>query len=385
MGRKKEIRCYKNKNGYYYINVRGMGFKTTGKKNKKEAMAMGEAQLALLGHGPMSTGTLGEYAKPYFTEHCPHNARLTSKGKPVSDGYLQRSRSLLNRFLFTDIVATMPMGSVRRGHMLDLWARVKAKTGSEYTADTTIKALSVIFEEAIFREDFDRNPASRVRVRPERETEVPELPSSLFFRFFPKDSIGPWQSHEERACFMLAAFTGMRRGECLALRWSNITTYTNMKGQQHYEIFVCESVKNGKKNNNVGAPKMGRLRKVPLPAVVYDQFQKMGISNQFLADKKQDFVFPHPDGGHRTFNWWKKTFDLAKQKLGLDDSGLIPHHFRHMLNSHLDGMTDIQSKLLRESFGWADESTRRKHYLEKQSEHLEVISDYLDEFYSSAV
>lgn len=385
MGRKKEIRCYKNKNGYYYINVRGMGFKTTGKKSKKEAMAIGAAQLALLGHGPKSSGTLGEYASPFFTEMCPKNTRLTTKEKPYSPSYLKKSRSYLERFVFNDIISTMPMGSIRRGHVLDFMGRVKAKSGSDNVADGVIKALSVIFEEAIFREDYDRNPASRVRSYVTRTKEIPELPSSLFFEFFPKDSQGPWDSQEERACFMLAAFTGMRRGECLALRWSNIKSYVNKKGQQHYEIHVCEALCGSKKDSNISEPKMGRIRKTPLPAIVYQEFQKIGVASQMLAESRQDYVFQHPLGGHQTFNWWRRSFKKAIKKLGLEDLGLVPHHFRHMLNSHLDGATAIEKELLRESFGWGDEKTRRKYYLEQQSEHLEVISDYLDNFYSSAV
>lgn len=383
MGLKKDIRIYKNKNGNYYYNIRGMGFKSSGKKNKKECEAIAEAQLALLGHGKMATGTLGAYAEPYFTDRCPRTARMAASKKPYSENYIKRCRRYLERFLFPDIISTMQLGDVRRGNILDFKKRVRDISGSDYSADHMIKTLSVIFNEAIFREEYDRNPAALVRSTLERKKEIPALPSELFFDFFPKDSLGPWENQEQRACFMLAAFTGMRRSEVLGLRWSNIISYVNKNGEPHYVIRVWEAIKINKKHASLEDPKMGKLRETPLPVFMNRELQKLPVKSKLMGSNKMDFVFSHPDGGNQTYSWWRTTFKKALKKLGLENSGFYPHHFRHMLNSHLDGNTNIKSGILRDSFGWSDEQTR-KRYTQRQVAHLEVISDYLDDFYTTA-
>jgi integrase len=41
-------------------------------------------------------------------------------------------------------------------------------------------------------------------------------------RLFPDHGYGPWRDIQDCTCFYLAAVTGLRRGEVLALRWQHI-------------------------------------------------------------------------------------------------------------------------------------------------------------------
>ena len=53
------------------------------------------------------------------------------------------------------------MGGVRRGDILDLRDRILAQVGTA-TANKAISAVKAVFSEALFREEIDRDPGSRI-------------------------------------------------------------------------------------------------------------------------------------------------------------------------------------------------------------------------------
>jgi hypothetical protein len=68
---------------------------------------------------------------------------------------------------------------------------------------------------------------------------------------------GPWQDDQERACFTLAAFCGMRRSEILALSWGDVDF-------SEHVIRVTRAWKT-EKGDALGPPKSGTPRTVALP------------------------------------------------------------------------------------------------------------------------
>jgi integrase len=80
----------------------------------------------------------------------------------------------------------------------------------------------VIFHEALYREEINRDPTAGVGRIKERIKERGIFTGEELRALFPDHGYGPWQDIRDYTCFYLAAVTGLRRGEILALRWRHI-------------------------------------------------------------------------------------------------------------------------------------------------------------------
>ena len=93
---------------------------------------------------------------------------------------------------------------------------------SRYTVNKVMATLKTVLREAVYLQDLPADPTVGIgKVREERRTPdalAVEEPRKLFR----SGELGPWPDERSRAAFLLAATTGMRRGELLALRWRDI-------------------------------------------------------------------------------------------------------------------------------------------------------------------
>jgi len=105
--------------------------------------------------------------------------------------------------------------------------------------------VKVIFQEALYREEINRDPTAGVGRIKERRKERGIFTVEELRALFPDHGYNPWQDVHDYTCFYLAAVTGLRRGEILALRWRHI----NFERQV---LTVSEAWKGG---NEIGPPK----------------------------------------------------------------------------------------------------------------------------------
>jgi integrase len=99
----------------------------------------------------------------------------------------------------------------------------------------------------------------------------------------------------------LAALTGLRQGELLALRWSSVN-FT--------ERSITVSLTHVANTGEDEAPKSNRLRTVPLSdqaAVVLDR-----VSRREKWTKKGDLVFPNEKGEHVDASWLRRKYAKAR-------------------------------------------------------------------------
>lgn len=98
-------------------------------------------------------------------------------------------------------------------------------------------------------------------------------------------------SEQDAAVFLTAAFTGLRRGELIALRWRDVDFESSA-------IRVAGSYAHGK----LTAPKSGHGRAVPMVLDVAEALARLSRRDEFL--RPDDLVFPGETGtyldGHRS-------------------------------------------------------------------------------------
>jgi integrase len=115
-----------------------------------------------------------------------------------------------------------------------------------------------------------------------------------------------WQrvNEQDAAMFTIAAFTGLRLGELLALRWSDV----DLRGAQ---ITVARAMSAGVEEST----KSRRFRPVPLADQAAAELK--GLSRRQHFTGRDDFVFCRPDGGPLDRTAVRSRFIRAEKKAGV--------------------------------------------------------------------
>jgi integrase len=183
-------------------------------------------------------------------------------------------------------------------------------------------------------------------------------------KLFPADSLKPWKDLFDYTAFLVAAATGMRKGEVLALRWMDID----------FDRRLVRARTAWKDRNQIGILKGGEERVTPIllwPDLVIDHLQEL------YADKKvvspMDLVFCYADGRRMGGTWWQKRWTAALKEAGVDRESrhLTPHGVRRTLNSLLRAANKDPAKI-RAALGWKQEVTQNG-YTEFKAKDLEDL------------
>jgi integrase len=133
--------------------------------------------------------------------------------------------------------------------------------------------------------------------------------------------------HRLHAAFLLGATTGMRRGEVLGLRWTNVDL-------RRRRIKVVETVLNIAYEITEGTPKTARGRRtVAIDAATVealrDHRRKQAVERAAAGSDwtELDLVFTRPDGTYVHPDIYSQTFRRAVRRLGLPYIRL--HDLRH--------------------------------------------------------
>jgi integrase len=252
--------------------------------------------------------TFREYAEPYFIEgKCPRIERLRGEKKIGGEYHAERSRDWLERFVFSDPFAEIPLGEIRRRDILDLRSRKLEESGGQKvnTANKVVDTVKAILSEAYLREDIDRNPGHRIGKLSYAQEEVGILnPKQMqdLFRVRP----GHFDNELAYDLFYLAAFTGMRSGECRALPYGN--TLLNDKAVLIHQAWKDNTCK------TLGPPKWGKKRDIPIS----DSLVQLISSNYFVDSfPPERFLFHREEGKPLGPTWWRKNFYNALTSLGV--------------------------------------------------------------------
>ena len=154
---------------------------------------------------------------------------------------------------------------------------------SNKTKNNLLVLMHAIFRHAVKLYGLPANPVANVdrfRVRSSGDIQVfsPEEVWAL---------VRAAKSEADAAIFLTAAFTGLRRGEVLALRWRDV----DFAGST---IRVRASYAAGK----LTTPKSGKVRAVPMAPDVASALAKLGDRERYTGD--DDFVFAGEAGRRST-------------------------------------------------------------------------------------
>lgn len=351
MSRKKlPVKYWKN-GKYWYFQIPEMKcFKSTGETNKAMAMRYAERVIAEKRAGKENP-LFRDYAEPYFDwDRCPHATRLIAEGKNISERYCRNNRRLLEKYVFNSSLGRMHLFDIKRGDLISFREHLIKSGVSRNIINSTMKTISVIFNEATYREDILYNPAGKIGklVTYNKETgifTVEEL-NKLFLS--PELSL-IWETPSDYICFLIAAFTGMRKSEVLALRWKNVFL------DKHY-IHVVDAWKDDNQTV-VGLPKSYKPRNVLMPDFLFKRLSEYKAMTSFRDD--ENLVVCNLDGRPYSLWQWQKIFNRAINAIGITEEEkekrhLKPHSFRHTINTILRTY-GVNPDIIRNMLGWADE------------------------------
>lgn len=211
------------------------------------------------------------------------------------------------------------------------------------TPATKTKALVLmhgVFERARKLHDLPLNPAADI--------ERPTVRSSGDIDVFSAEEVlalvRAAANEQDAALFLTAAFTGLRRGELLALRWRDV----DFAGKA---IRVRASFSGGA----LTTPKSGKVRSVPMAPDVASALARLGQRPEWAGD--DDLVFVGRFGGHLDPRKLRRRYNEALDRAGL--RRLRFHDLRHTFGTRMIAKADIRR--VQEWMGHADVQTTMKY------------------------
>jgi integrase len=232
----------------------------------------------------------------------------------------------------------------------DLIATLAAKGSAPKTIRNVIGTLSALF-------NFAKSPRRRwAATNPCDGAELPALPDAEEIRFLTRAELDKLVAHArkgmyqdiDRALYLVAAMTGLRLGELLALRWRDVDWVAGV-------IRVRRNYVRGR----YGTPKSRRSsRAVPMADVVGGVLDRLFQASDRQGD--DDLVFAHPT----TSQAIAKANVTRRLHKALEDAGLDKTHVFHDLR-HTFGTTmaaaGVPMRTLQEWMGHKHISTTERY------------------------
>jgi integrase len=223
---------------------------------------------------------------------------------------------------------------------------------------TRIKALVLvhgIFERARKVWGLSSNPAADV--------ERPPLMRSGDLEVYSPEEV--WTlvraaaSEQDAALYLTAAFTGLRMGELLALRWREV----DLAGST---VRVRASYYAG----HLTTPKSGKVRAVPLAPDVASALAQLGQREHWMGD--DDLVFASEAGGYLDGSALRRRYKAALAAAALRP--LRFHDLRHTFGTRMIAKADIRR--VQEWMGHADiQTTMRYLHYAPRSEDAALVAE----------
>jgi integrase len=160
-------------------------------------------------------------------------------------------------------------------------------------------------------------------------------------------------SERDSAIFLTAAFTGLRRGELLALRWRDVDFAASaIRVRASYAAAELTT------------PKSGKVRSVPMAPDVAEVLARIGQRLDWIGD--DDLVFAGDAGGYLDGSALRRRYAAAAKRAGL--RALRFHDLRHTFGTRMIAKADIRR--VQEWMGHADIQTtmRYLHYVPRDDD-----------------
>ena len=313
---------------YYYWVYEDTGkrkFRSTGKQDYNEALKYCRS-LQIKGQLHQGTSYSFEtYTKDFFDyEKCPHISNRLLRGYTYGKTWARRQRSLLEKIIrpyFKDSDIRSISSKMIDAFLLHLR---KMKTGTK-TLNHILATVKVIFNYAEKTNMMETNPTEGVR-----PFKITSMEKGVFTReelsllFSSPEQSGIWTKPLHFLLNYLAATTGLRLGEIMALRPENIskTSITIEHSWNRLDGLKCT--------------KTGKVRVVPITPEL-----GKALENYICINNVSGFLFSANDGqtpiDHKVIY---KHFGYALSKIGINKElckkrNISFHSYRHTFNTML--------------------------------------------------
>jgi integrase len=160
---------------------------------------------------------------------------------------------------------------------------------------------------------------------------------------------------QDAAIYLTAAFTGLRRGELVALRWRSVDF-----ARRSIRVVASYS------ERALTTPKSGRARSVPMAPLVAEALARLASRDAFTDE--DDLVFPGIVGEHLDASALYRRYKAVLRRAGLRD--LRFHDLRHTFGTQVISNPTVSILQLKAWMGHADIDTtmRYLHYAQRDGE-----------------
>jgi integrase len=287
-----------------------------------------------------------------FADAAAEWLRFIEEDRERKPSTIKDYRSVLNSHLLPAF-GSMKLEEVTPA-VIERWRRTLAGLSSR-SKNKLLVLLHGIFRRAQHVYGLSVNPVARIEKHPQR--------ASGDIQVFSPDEV--WAlvraaaSRQDSAIFLTAAFTGLRLGELLALRWRDV----DFAGSA---IRVRASYASG----HLTTPKSGKVRAVPMAPDVAAALAQLSQREYWLGD--DDLVFAGLTGGYLDGSALSRRYKAALQRAGL--RRLRFHDLRHTFGTRMIAKADIRR--VQEWMGHADIQTtmRYLHYVPRD-EDAELVAE----------
>lgn len=240
---------------------------------------------------------------------------------------------------------------------VEAWSAKLAASGTMNNR-TRLKILTVLhgaMKRAVRVWKLPRNPVSDV--------EKPVQRRSVGIEVFSPEEVMALVRHaaseQDAAIYLVGAFTGLRRGELVALRWRDVDF-----PRSHLRVTASYT------EGGLSTPKSGKARSVPMAPIVGETLARLA-----QEDGAEDgLVFPGIHGTYLDASALYRRYKTALGRAGLRD--LRFHDLRHTFGTQVIGNPQVSILQLKEWMGHADIDTTMKylHYAPRPGD-AELIAE----------
>jgi|SRR5579875_1721629 len=293
-----------------------------------------------------------------FAQAAEEYLRFAEQDRGCKPSTIRGYRSQLNAHLLPAF-GTMKIEQITERD-IELWragitgSRTARPVLSNKTKNHQLVLLHAIFRRAVKLYGLSRNPLAtvdRYRVRASGDIEV----------FSPEEIwalVRAASSEIDGTIYLTAAFTGLRRGELLGLRWRDVDFGAST-------IRVRASYAAG----HLTTPKSGKVRAVPLAPDVAAALARLGQRERHTGE--DDFVFAGEGGLPLDGDALSSRYRRALTSAGL--RRLRFHDLRHTFGTRMIREADIRR--VQEWMGHADIQTTMKYlHYESRKEDADLVA-----------
>ena len=311
--------------------------------------------------------TLKQYGEKVF---------MPAKSVTMSENGRASYQSCLDKKIYP-VLGSTKMPEITPAQITALLLSVQTEGKAHATVIKVYTVLHGLFKMAYLGDMIDRNPMDKVeRPKPRKGEAKPEIPAA-----YTAEEVGKLLSSlageplKWRALVHLLIDTGIRRGECCALKWENINFKT---GEVTIAGNLCYTTAKGV---YMDSPKNGRNR------IVFIGDDTIALLRQLRTEQAKKavsaFVFTK-EGSPEPMHPQSPTRYLKKlsERCGLPD--LHPHKLRHTFASvAITNGADVAS--VSEALGHSDKAVTLRMYTHANSESVSHAAQIMRDAVKKAV